>query len=322
MARDIDRKLRATAAVLGLITRKDLAAAFRRVNAATAFDIERAHKWLQGRSHPRDARIYQDWAHVLDIDRSAEWIANSEFDEFLEVVATRHKANRETLSLQGRPRHSEHISGANEVHSGLPGTYVCYSHAWSPYFRGQMIRGALSIVDGASASVRQVTYSEVLPTGRLQMNGSLVLGNRALLILPKEPTGVAQFVFCLFPPTVPVRVLGGLMCGTTVISSEPSPSVSRVIMIRLPAPSEHLHSVNAYLPKGVSFAQDLVALGLPVSLPQMVDERLSGFLCSGDGEGLDQPSMATYRIIVELFDREWLSQLNEDFDTKSDLPSN
>ena len=75
MARDIDRKLRVTAAVLGLITRKDLAAAFRRVNAATTFDIERAHKWLQGRSSPRDARLYQDWVLVLGIDQSAEWIA-------------------------------------------------------------------------------------------------------------------------------------------------------------------------------------------------------------------------------------------------------
>ncbi len=75
MARHIDRKLRATAAVLGLVTRKDLAAAFRRVNAATSFDIERAHKWLQGRSSPRDARLYQDWVLVLDIDQSAEWIA-------------------------------------------------------------------------------------------------------------------------------------------------------------------------------------------------------------------------------------------------------
>ena len=100
MARDIDRKLRATAAALGLITRKDLAAAFRRVNAATPFDIERAHKWLQGRSSPRDARLYQDWVLVLDVDQSAEWIANCEFDAFLEVVARRYDVDREALSRQ------------------------------------------------------------------------------------------------------------------------------------------------------------------------------------------------------------------------------
>src|SRR5918997_6394549 len=103
MARDIDRKLRVTAAVLGLITRKDLAAAFRRVNAATTFDIERAHKWLQGRSSPRDARLYQDWVLVLGIAQSAEWIANCEFDAFLDVVARRYNVDREALSSQGAP---------------------------------------------------------------------------------------------------------------------------------------------------------------------------------------------------------------------------
>jgi hypothetical protein len=49
------------------------------------------------------------------------------------------------------------------------------------------------------------------------------------------------------------------------------------------------------------------------SLPEIVDERLSEFLSSHSGQGLDQPSAATYRAIVDLFDREWLSQLNNDF---------
>jgi hypothetical protein len=129
----------------------------------------------------------------------------------------------------------------------------------------------------------------------------------------KEPAGDAQFLFCLFPPTTPVRVLGGLMCGATLIGPDPSPSVTRIIMIRLPATSEQLHSANAYLPKGDSFAHDLISLGLPVSSPQIVDERLSEFLCSHSGQGLDQPSAATYRAIVDLFDREWLGQLSEGF---------
>ncbi|MBM1172684.1 hypothetical protein [Microvirga arabica] len=309
MARDIDRKLRATAAVLGLITRKDLAAAFRRVNAATTFDLERAHKWLQGRSSPRDARLYQDWTRVLDIDQSAEWIANCEFDAFLEVVARRYNVDRDALSRQGTPTHSGRSGGANDAYSNLAGTYVCYSNSWSPYFRGHMIRGALTVADAATP---QVVYSEVLPTGQLQVSGTLSLGNRAMHMTLREASGDAQFLFCLFPPTAPVRVLGGLMCGATLIGPDSSPSVTRIIMIRLPATSDHLHSANAYLPKAGSFAQDLASLGLPVSSAQLVDERLSEFLCSGDGKGLDQPSTATYRAIVELFDREWLYRLNED----------
>jgi hypothetical protein len=45
----------------------------------------------------------------------------------------------------------------------------------------------------------------------------------------------------------------------------------------------------------------------------MVDERLSEFLCFGDGKGLDQTSMVIYRAIVAAFDREWLYRLDEDF---------
>jgi hypothetical protein len=310
MARDIDRKLRATAAALGLITRKDLAAAFRRVNAATTFDIERAHKWMQGRSSPRDARLYQDWVLVLDVDQSAEWIANCEFDAFLDVVARRYNVDREALSRQGMPPHFTRSSIAYEPRSSLSGTYVCYSNSWSPYFRCHMIRGALTIADTATP---QVAYSEVLPTGQLQVSGTLSLSNRAMHMTLKEPTGDAQFLFCLFPPTAPIRVLGGLMCGATLIGPDSSPSVTRIIMIRLPATREHLHSANAYLPKAGSLAQDLASLGLSVSSPQMVDKRLSEFLCCGDGKGLDQPSMATYRAIVELFDRQWLYRLDDDF---------
>jgi hypothetical protein len=310
MARDIDRKLRTTAAALGLITRKDLAAAFRRVNAATTFDIERAHKWLQGRSSPRDARLYQDWVLVLGIAQSAEWIANCEFDTFLDVVAKQYNVDRDVLSRQGTPTRSVRSGGANDAYPNLAGAYVCYSNSWSPYFRGHMIRGALMI---AGTATPKVTYSEVLPTGQLQVIGALSLSNRAMHMTLREPSGDTQFLFCLFPPTAPVRVLGGLMCGATLIGPDSSPSVTRIIMIRLPAISDHLHTANAYLPKAGSFAQDLASLGLPVSLPQMVDERLSEFLCYGDGKGLDQPSIATYRAIVEVFDREWLYRLYEDF---------
>ena len=316
MARDIDRKLRATTTALGLITRKDLAAAFRRVNAATTFDVERAHKWLQGRSSPRDARLYQDWVRVLEIEQSAEWIANCEFEAFLEVVARRYNVDKELLSRQGTTTHSVRFGGANGAYANLAGAYVCYSKSWSPYYRGQMIRGGLFIANAVSAVTPQVSYSEVLPTGHLQVSGTLNLSNRAMYMTLKEPTGDAQFLFCLFPPTAPVRVLGGLMCGATLIGPDSSPSVTRIIMIRLPATSDHLHSANAYLPKGASFAQDLASFGLPVSSPKLVDECLSEFLCSGEGKGLDQPGMATYRAIVEAFDREWLYRLDEGFHPK------
>ena len=97
MARDIARKLRLTAAVLGTIGRKDLAAAFRRVNASTSFDTGRADKWLQGRAQPRELQVYEDWSKVLDLDRSGQWIANCDTEAFLDEICSRHGRDREAL---------------------------------------------------------------------------------------------------------------------------------------------------------------------------------------------------------------------------------
>ena len=75
MPREIDRKLRLTAALLRVATRKDLAKAFQRVNPATPFDVDRAHKWLQGRARPREQQVYDDWTKLLDLGRPGQWIA-------------------------------------------------------------------------------------------------------------------------------------------------------------------------------------------------------------------------------------------------------
>ncbi len=50
-------KLRLTAAVLGCRGRKEFCARFRAVNPGTHFDLDRSHKWLQGRALPRVERI-------------------------------------------------------------------------------------------------------------------------------------------------------------------------------------------------------------------------------------------------------------------------
>jgi hypothetical protein len=69
MSADFARKLQLTAALLGCTTRKELCAAFRAVNPATDFELERAHKWLQGRAMPRGMAIYAEWAQVIGTAR-------------------------------------------------------------------------------------------------------------------------------------------------------------------------------------------------------------------------------------------------------------
>jgi len=304
MAREIDRKLRLTAAVLGAVTRKDLAAAFRRVNPATPFDIDRANKWMQGRAQPRELQLYEDWAKLLDLGRSGQWIADCDSETFLETLCACRGAD--PVSLRDRLAHGSPLGQQQERGPALAGTYVSYSHAWSPYFRGRLIRGEMAISAGSAPHRLAATYAEVLPTGPLKLAGSLTASARAITMELHEVGGEAHFSFCLFPATPPVSVLGGFMCGATVIGPDAQPSTTRIILLRLPEANEHLRKMEAYLAADASVAEDLAALGLKVAHPAAVDRQLSAFLRMDRGDGPDQIPIAGYRALVEIFDRLWL----------------
>lgn len=308
MARDIDRKLRLTAAFLGVVARKDLAAAFRRVNANTSFELGRADKWLQGRAQPRELQVYEDWSKVLNLDRPGQWIADCDAEAFLDEICARHGRDREALVrvLEGAANRNNVPGSPHE----LVGTFVCYSHAWSPYFRGRLIRGELSIgVDSGSGPNRlPISYTEVLPTGPMELRGSMSIAQRGLHAQVSDATGGAQVLsFCLFQASPPVSVLAGFMFGTTVIGPEAQPSATRIAMIRLPAATPRLRSAEAYLPPQGSIAEDLVLLGLRVEDSAGVDRHLAEFLNGGGGGSLDQLPVQAYRALAEVFDRSWLS---------------
>ncbi|TXL71473.1 hypothetical protein FHP25_30045 [Vineibacter terrae] len=303
MAREIDRKLRLTAALLGTVTRKDLAAAFRRVNPATAFDVERASKWLQGRARPREQQVYEDWAKLVDLGRAGAWIAECDSEAFLDALCARHQRDPDTLR-----RHADGADGPAGHHHehdvSLAGIYACYSHAWSPYFHGRLIRGALAIVPAAQRL--SASYAETLPTGRMQVDGPVTISKRALLMDLRDQGGM-QFLFCLFPPTPPVSVLAGFMCGATIIGPHAQPSVTRIAMVRLPAASARLRDTDAYLPAQGSVAGDLAALGVSVASPDLADRHMTAFLAGGQGGGLDQIAADAYAALLEVFDRTWLT---------------
>ena len=316
MARDIDRKLRLTAAVLGAVSRKDLAAAFRRANPATTFDVARADKWLQGRARPRERQIYEDWATVLGLARPGSWIAECDLDAFLDEVCARHGRDRDDLQrrvdLPGQPpRKIRARRAAAAPEFDLAGAYACYSHAWSPYFRGRLVRGTLSVADGhgggrgdGRADRATATYVEALPTGAMRLAGALTVDRRALRIEVSDPTRLSRFLhFSLFPPSPPVSVLGGLMFGSTLIGPDAQPSVSRIVLVHLPQATSILPAQDAYLPRGSSLAADLEALGLPMAAPGAVDDALAAFLNVSGREGFDQVPVADYRALVDVFDR-------------------
>lgn len=305
VARDIDRKLRLTAALLGTVTRKDLAAAFRKANSNTSFDIGRADKWLQGRSRPRELSIYDDWAKVLGLSRPGRWIADSDVDTFLEEICLRH--HRDMQELRRLAEESGGSTGRQAPGLGLAGTFVCYSHSWSPYFRGRLVRGELSIVSTAGSGRLTASYSERLPTGPMKLDGTASLSKHDLRLEVRDATGSAQLLtFCLFPPSPPASALGGLMMGTTLIGPEAQPSVSRVVMVRLPSANLRPDSRDAYLPTQGSIAEDLGAFGLRIQEAATLDRSMDEFL-NGGRSSFDQVPVSAYRALVDLFDRLWFA---------------
>ncbi len=305
MARDIDRKLRLTAALLGTTTRKDLATAFRKVNPATSFDVGRADKWLQGRARPREATLYEDWARVLEIERPGNWIAECDVETFVAEIAARH--GRDADELRRRSVGTSGAAGRSAPGLDLAGTYVCYSHAWSPYFRGRLVRGEMVVGPASGINRFPATYTELLPTGPMVLEGTGALSKNDLRFELHDASGTVQLLsFCLFAPKPPASVLVGYMFGTALMGPDAQPSMTRLAMVRLPGPVSRPPALDAYLPDDVSLAADLAAFGLDVEDRAATDRCLADLL-RNSSTGVDVVPLDTYRALVDIFDRTWLA---------------
>jgi hypothetical protein len=305
MAQHIAQKLRLTSALLGTVTRKDLAAAFRAVNPRTAFDLGRADKWLQGRAQPREQSVYDDWAKVLRLEQPGAWIAESDLPSFAAAIAARHGIGVAELE---RRAHAQSAASPGHDDKGiglaLAGTYAWYTSAWSPYYRGQLIRGRLAIEAGPGAHAFTAIYRETLPSGQLQLSGPVTPTKRSLYLHLKEVGGEAQSFLCLFPHTQPVSVLGGYMVGTAIFAPEAQPSLTRILLVRLRAPAAE--QWGGPLPPGISIAADLASLGIVMEHPEAIDRQLGQFLSADSDGGVNQIPPSEFRAILDVFDRHWL----------------
>jgi hypothetical protein len=259
-AGELAAKLRVTAAALRCATRKELSARFRAVNPATPFDLDRSHKWLQGRARPRGSQLYEDWARVLGTARPAAWLAACTVDAFIEEVVRLLDADpallRRAALAAGRP-----APAAEPEAPALPeGLFACYSLAWSPYFAGQLIRGSLVLGPGARGQP-EARYAEAGPEGPVCFVGTALAAPRTLNMLLAAP-GMAPVFLCLHRPGVPAAGLCGLLAGSALLAEDQRPTASRFAAIRVPDGAP-LAATNRYLPADrASVAADLAALGL------------------------------------------------------------
>jgi hypothetical protein len=308
MESDFAIKLRLTAAALGCNGRKDLCARFRAVNPATHFDLERSHKWLQGRASPRSAQVYDDWARVLGTQRSGAWLAACSVNAFLAEICTLYQADAETLLKRAEGNGGESVSAS--ARGGVPeaylrGTYACYSLAWSPYYRGQLIRGTLAIDSGRRGAALAATYTESLLGGSVHFRGEVIFAGRTLHIVSRSETGAPLFL-TLFLAGPPASVMCGVMSGATIVGPEALPSTTRIVVVRCGQGAD-IGASNRYVEAAPgAIAADLLAVGLHLVDPEEVDELISGFLLGSTTGGLDQvPAIEQVRLASAL-DRSYL----------------
>ena len=304
MHAELASKLRLTALALGSTTHKDLCARFRAVNPATPCDLDRLHKWIQGRALPRSPQLYDDWAKVLGTKHPGTWIAACTVDAFVDEISAlfgisiAELRSREAL----RPR-SGGTNGAAKSLGGtriLCGAFACYSHAWAPRYRGKLIRGALRIQPGKGPAL-QASYRETLLSGMVQMVGDVTVAEGVVYAQLREPaTGVVPLL-TLIQPGPPASVLCGILSGQAIIAHDSLPSATRMLVVRVPDDAR-LDLSNRYLDlERSSVCRDLRALGLSISDP----ERLDAFAAEYFGRGLDQVSPANQADFANILDAEY-----------------
>jgi hypothetical protein len=312
MTQEFAIKLRLTAALLGCGTHKELAARFRAVNPSTGFDLARSEKWLQGRAMPRSSQIYEDWARLLRTERPGSWLIGCTMDAFLAEICARFDAEPLELwrwaGMPDAPSDAAAPSSAGGGRHYLCGAYACYSHAWSPYYHGQLIRGALHI-EPARGSRLAAAYSEAIAGGTVRLQGPVLLAGRTIHLDVREDGSGAPLFLSLFLPAPPASVLTGLMSGATIVGPEPEPSVSRFAAIRVAeAATPRLEASNRYIePTATLIADDLRALGVDLAGLKDAVGALQRFLDSTRFAGFDQTPAAVQTRLVEFFDRAYLA---------------
>lgn len=294
-------KLRMAAAALGCSSRKEFCARFRSVNHATQCDIDRLNKWMQGRSLPRAASVYADFAAVIGTTKPGRWIADCSLEEFsAELIGCTGAdpgtiAVPDNLSRRGNPRAAGLLGGV----ATLTGAFAAYSPAWSPHVEGRLVRGSLRLSSSRSGAL-VATYAESFLGKNVHLTAEAWIGGRSIHCLLREPDGDMPVFISLQLPGPPASVLCGVMSGVAFISHEPLPSASRIVFIRVPDTPLLDESNRFFDPVPGSIAADLTDLGIKVPEAERLDSSTRKFVGSSPTQ-VTNKDQATF---ASMLDRE------------------
>jgi hypothetical protein len=303
MAVAFAEKLRMAAATLGCSSRKEFCARFRGVNQATQCDIDRLNKWVQGRSLPRASSVYADFAAVIGSAKSGRWIADCSLGEFAAELTERTGVDAATVAMPDSlaPRGNPRAAGLFGGMAMLAGAFAAYSPAWSPHYRGRLLRGALRLVAGRSGSLI-ATYTESLIGREVRLTAEAMIRGRSMHFALREPDGGLPLFISLQVPGPPASVLCGVMSGSAFVAHDSLPSTCRIVFVRVPE-SPRLAGTNRYFdPVPGAIATDLAELGANIPESDRFDSFTRGFL----GTCPDQATTQDQATFAGMLDRELL----------------
>lgn len=218
-AQDFSRKLTLAAETLGCGTMKELLARLLAANPATGFDLQRAYKWLQGRSTPRDPGVYQDLADVLGLAQGGEFVRTASFEAFAAAV-------------RGVGAAAVDLAGGSALRH-LDGRYCLYMPTFSRFPVPRILRCTTTIETGSDgATVLRVGVPR--PGFLLWFRGRLEYAERAVVSLLRGEDHSIPMMFMFADPPPPVRVIAGLSVSTAAFIADIEPHCCRMLMIRTP----------------------------------------------------------------------------------------
>lgn len=258
MSATLAAKLRLTAAALGCGTRKELCARFRAVNPATAFDLDRSHKWLQGVASPRTHSVYDDWAKLIGTAQSGGWIAGCSVEAFAAELVARFSADPAEIAARadafgrrgGRLAHAPDGPRAQAPRDHRAGAFVAYSWAMSQWHAGQLIRGVLRL-EAAPGGRYRARFEEACPDGPFRLEGGVHIDGRLMFceFAPDPSYGDVRFYFTLMGPGRPLDALIGDVIGVTMNGTEPRLASTPMVLLRVDeAGAAAALAVDCYLP--------------------------------------------------------------------------
>jgi len=289
--RDFPRKLALASEALGCGTMKELLARVLAVNPATGFDLQRAYKWQQGRSTPRDPDVYQDLADALGLAQSGEFVRASSFEDFEAAV--------QGAELNGGASGSSGASTDNGALSHLDGRYCLYMPTFSRFPVPKILRCTASIETGADgATILRVGVPR--PGFLLWFGGRLEYAARAVVSLLRGEDHGIPMMFIFAGPPAPVRVIAGLSVSTAAFIADVEPHCCRMLMIRTPAESADLPADGNFVDfEEEAVTRELERLGYPDAGRAGLAPHVLDFLgAQSDRPTLSVPSEAVEHVAV------------------------